>query len=111
MISFFFFWQICSYIDSKPEYWYPKADIFVKDVEGLNVVRLAIGPRHKINHQNMGERFTRRALLVEEVIKILLELDIQYRFQPLDINVKTMPTVVSSRVPSGWSQNPDIQGS
>ncbi|KAG2298212.1 hypothetical protein Bca52824_034684 [Brassica carinata] len=104
--------RISSYIDSKPEYWYPKADIIVKDVEDLNIVRLAIWPRHKINHQNMRERFTRRALLVEEVIKILLELDIQYRFQPLDINVKTMPTVVSSRVPPGWSQsqNPDIQG-
>ncbi|KAG5406360.1 hypothetical protein IGI04_012479 [Brassica rapa subsp. trilocularis] len=103
--------RISSYIDSKPEYWYPKADIIVKDVEDLNIVRLAIWPRHKINHQNMGEKFTRRALLVEEVIKILLELDIQYRFHPLDINVKTMPTVVSSRVPPGWSQNPDIQGS
>ncbi|KAJ0241882.1 Mechanosensitive ion channel protein 7 [Hirschfeldia incana] len=102
--------RISSYIDSKPEYWYPKADIIVKDVEDLNIVRLAIWPLHKINHQNMGERFTRRALLVEEVIKILLELDIQYRFQPLDINVKTMPTVVSSRVPPGWSQNPDIHG-
>ncbi|XP_018489880.1 mechanosensitive ion channel protein 7 [Raphanus sativus] len=102
--------RISSYIDSKPEYWYPKADIIVKDVEDLNIVRLAIWPQHKINHQNMGERFTRRAMLVEEVIKILLELDIQYRFQPLDINVKTMPTVVSSRVPPGWSQNPDSQG-
>ncbi|KAH0892185.1 hypothetical protein HID58_054614, partial [Brassica napus] len=102
--------RISSYIDSKPEYWYPKADIIVKDVEDLNIVRLAIWPRHKINHQNMGEKFTRRALLVEEVIKILLELDIQYRFHPLDINVKTMPTVVSNRVPPGWSQNPDIQG-
>ncbi|XP_010423255.1 PREDICTED: mechanosensitive ion channel protein 7-like [Camelina sativa] len=99
--------RISSYIDSKPEYWYPKADIIVKDVEDLNIVRLAIWPCHKINHQNMGERFTRRALLVEEVIKILLELDVQYRFHPLDINVKTMPTVVSSRVPPGLSQIPD----
>ncbi|CAH2051510.1 unnamed protein product [Thlaspi arvense] len=98
--------RISSYIDSKPEYWYPKADIIVKDVENLDIIRLAIWPCHKINHQNMGEKFTRRALLVEEVIKILLELDIQHRFPPLDINVKTMPTVVSSRVPPGWSQNP-----
>ncbi|KAG7641042.1 Mechanosensitive ion channel MscS [Arabidopsis suecica] len=99
--------RISSYIDNKPEYWYPKADIIVKDVEDLNIVRIAIWLCHKINHQNMGERFTRRALLIEEVIKILLELDIQYRFHPLDINVKTMPTVVSSRVPPAWSQNPD----
>ncbi|CAN8270850.1 unnamed protein product [Cochlearia groenlandica] len=97
--------RISSYIDSKPEYWYPKADIIVKDIVDLNIVRLAIWPCHKINHQNMGEKFTRRALLVEEVVKILLELDIQHRFQPLDINVKTMPMLVSSRDPPGWSQN------
>ncbi|ESQ50814.1 hypothetical protein EUTSA_v10023104mg [Eutrema salsugineum] len=98
--------RISSYIDSKPEYWYPKAVIIIKDVEDLNILKLAIWLRHKINHQNMGERYTRRALLVEEVIKILLELDIQHRFHPLDINVKTMPTVVSSRDPPSWSQNP-----
>jgi len=107
MITIVFFRENRSYIDNKPEYWYPKADIIVKDVEDLNIVRIAIWLCHKINHQNMGERFTRRALLIEEVIKILLELDIQYRFHPLDINVKTMPTVVSSRVPPAWSQNPD----
>jgi len=95
----------CSYIDNKPEYWYPQAKIIVKDLEDLHIVRLAIWPCHRINHQDMAERWTRRAVLVEEVIKILLELDIQHRFYPLDINVRTMPTVVSSRVPPGWSQN------
>ncbi|CAH2051509.1 unnamed protein product [Thlaspi arvense] len=98
--------RISNYIDNKPEYWYPTAKIIVKDVEDLNIIRLAIWPCHRINHQDMAERWTRRAVLVEEVIKILLELDIQHRFYPLDINVRTMPTVVSSRVPQGWSQNP-----
>ncbi|EFH62349.1 mechanosensitive ion channel domain-containing protein [Arabidopsis lyrata subsp. lyrata] len=97
--------RISNYIDNKPEYWYPQAKIIVKDLEDLHIVRLAIWPCHRINHQDMAERWTRRAVLVEEVIKILLELDIQHRFYPLDINVRTMPTVVSSRVPPGWSQN------
>ncbi|CAA7021976.1 unnamed protein product [Microthlaspi erraticum] len=98
--------RISNYIDNKPEYWYPTAKIIVKEIEDLNKIRLAIWPNHRINHQDMAERWTRRAVLVEEIVKILLELDIQHRFYPLDISVKTMPTVVSSRVPSGWSQNP-----
>ncbi|CDY54426.1 BnaCnng26940D [Brassica napus] len=98
--------RISNYIDNKPEYWHPSAKIIVKNVEGLNMIRLVIWPDHRFNHQDMLERWSRRSVLVEEVIKILLELDIQHRFYPHDINVKTMPTVVSSRVPQGWSENP-----
>ncbi|KAG2323223.1 hypothetical protein Bca52824_016436 [Brassica carinata] len=98
--------RISNYIDNKPEYWHPSAKIIVKNVEELNVIRLVIWPDHRFNHQDMLERWSRRSVLVEELIKILLELDIQHRFYPLDINVKTMPTVVSSRVPQGWSENP-----
>ncbi|KAJ4889156.1 Mechanosensitive ion channel protein 7 [Raphanus sativus] len=98
--------RISNYIDSKPEYWHPSAKIIVKNVEALNMIRLVIWPDHRFNHQDMLERWSRRSVLVEEVIKILLELDIQHRFYPHDINVKTMPTVVSSRVPQGWSENP-----
>ncbi|CAH8319940.1 unnamed protein product [Eruca vesicaria subsp. sativa] len=54
----------------------------------------------------MLERWSRISVLVEEVIKILLELGIKHRFYPHDINIKTMHTVVSSRVPQGWSENP-----
>ncbi|CAN8271310.1 unnamed protein product [Cochlearia groenlandica] len=78
--------RISNYIDNKPEYWYPTAKIIVKELEGLNLIRLAIWPCHRFNHQDMAERWTRRAVLVEEVIKILLELEIQHRFYPLDIN-------------------------
>lgn len=62
-----------------------------KDVEELNRVRFAIWLSHKMNHQDMGERWARRALLVEEMTKIFRELDIQYRLWPIDINVRTMP--------------------
>ncbi|XP_019057406.1 PREDICTED: mechanosensitive ion channel protein 8-like [Tarenaya hassleriana] len=98
--------RISNYIDNNPEHWYPSAKIVVKDVEDLKTVRIAIWPCHKINHQDMGERWTRRQVLVEELIKIVVELDIEYRLHPLDINVKTMPTVVSNRVPPGWQQTP-----
>ena len=98
--------EMYSYIDNKPEYWHPSAKIVVKNVEQLNMVRLVIWPDHRFNFQDILERWARRSVLVEEIIKILLELDIEYRFFPMGINVKAMPTVVSSRVPQGWSQTP-----
>jgi hypothetical protein len=50
----------------------------------------------------MGERFIRRSLLVEELMKIFKDLDIQYRLMPLDINVRAVPTT-SERLPPSWS--------
>ncbi|KAG2298213.1 hypothetical protein Bca52824_034685 [Brassica carinata] len=98
--------RISNYIDNKPEHWHPSAKIVVKNVEQLNMVKLVIWPDHRFNFQDILERWARRSVLVEEIIKILLELDIEYRFYPIGINVKAMPTVVSSRVPQGWSQTP-----
>lgn len=65
--------------------------IIFKELEELNRVRIAIWLSHKMNHQDMGERWARRALLVEEMAKIFRELDIQYRLWPIDINVRAMP--------------------
>ncbi|KAF8112698.1 hypothetical protein N665_0062s0049 [Sinapis alba] len=98
--------RISNYIDNKPEYWHPSAKIVIKNVEELNMIRLVIWPDHRFNFQDILERWGRRSVLVEEIIKILLELDIEYRFYPIGISVKSMPTVVSSRVPQSWSQTP-----
>nr|GEY07077.1 retrovirus-related Pol polyprotein from transposon TNT 1-94 [Tanacetum cinerariifolium] len=48
------------------------------------------------------ERWKRRGLLVEEMIKIFKDLDIEYRMLPVDINVRKMPTSASNRLPSNW---------
>lgn len=77
--------------------------IIMKDIEELNRVRMAVWLCHKMNHQDMGEKFTRRSLLIEEMVKMFRELDIQYRLLPLDINVRAMPALNSSRVPPGWA--------
>lgn len=76
--------------------------IILKDVDNLNSVKIAVWLTHRMNHQDMGERFSRRALLLEEIVKILKELDIQYRLLPLDINVRALPSVSSDRVPPSW---------
>jgi hypothetical protein len=56
-----------------------------------------------MNHQDMGERFIRRSLLLNEMMKIFRELDIQYRLLPLDINVRALPPVMSDRLPANWT--------
>ncbi|XP_030461426.1 mechanosensitive ion channel protein 6-like [Syzygium oleosum] len=94
--------KITSYVDSKKEHWYSSPMIIMKDIEELNRVRIAVWLCHRINHQDMGEKFARRSLLIEEMVKIFRELDIQYRLLPLDINVRAMPALSSTRVPPAW---------
>ncbi|KAH9694542.1 Mechanosensitive ion channel protein 6 [Citrus sinensis] len=98
--------RIVGYIEGKKEHWCTAPMIILKDVEDFTRLRVAVWPCHKMNHQDMGERWTRRALLVEEMVKIFRELDIQYRLFPLDINVRSVPApIVSERMPSSWTNN------
>ncbi|KAK8691368.1 hypothetical protein V6N13_074879 [Hibiscus sabdariffa] len=91
--------RILSYIEHRSDHWYQDTMIVFKELEVLNRVRIAIWVTHRMNHQDMGERFTRRALLVEELIKIFNDLDIKYRLYPVDINVCGMPPMASDRLP------------
>ncbi|KAK7280608.1 hypothetical protein RJT34_25673 [Clitoria ternatea] len=94
--------RINSYFDDKKEHWYPSPFIVLRDYDQLNMVKIAIWPTHRMNFQDMGERFVRRSLLIEEMIKIFQELDINYRLLPLDINVRALPTT-SERIPPSWT--------
>ncbi|XP_010066309.2 mechanosensitive ion channel protein 6 [Eucalyptus grandis] len=97
--------KITSYIDNKKEHWYSSPMIVMMDVEELNRVRIAVWLCHRMNHHDMGEKFMRRSALVEEMVKIIRELDIQYRLLPRDINIRAMPALSSARVPPAW-ENP-----
>jgi len=77
--------------------------IVLRDVEDMNRLKISVWLSHRMNFQDMGERFTRRALLVEEMIKIFRDLDIEYRMLPFDVNVRNMPAVNTNRVPSTWA--------
>ncbi|GMH04646.1 hypothetical protein Nepgr_006486 [Nepenthes gracilis] len=94
--------RITRYIENKKEHWYPAPMIVMRDVEDMNRLKFSVWLSHTMNHQDMGERWARRALLVEEMVKIFRELDIEYRMLPYDVNVKTMPAIVSDRFPSNW---------
>ncbi|KAH7518351.1 hypothetical protein FEM48_Zijuj09G0162500 [Ziziphus jujuba var. spinosa] len=95
--------RITSYIENKKEHWCAQPMIVVMNVEGLDRVRFAVWLGHKMNFQDIGERWVRRSLLVEEMMKTFQELDLQYRLFPVDINVCSMPSVTSTRVPSNWT--------
>lgn len=99
----------CSYIENKKEHWYPSPLIVFKDMQELNMVKMAIWMNHRMNHQNAGEKWTRRGLLVEEMVKIFKDLDIQYRMHPFDINVVSMPHITSTRYPSTWTPETKAQ--
>lgn len=78
----------------------------MKELEDLNRVKIAVWLCHKMNHQDMGEKWARRALLLEEMVKIFRELDLQYRLLPLDINIQSLPlSTASTRMPPTWSAN------
>ncbi|KAL9238121.1 hypothetical protein vseg_012591 [Gypsophila vaccaria] len=95
--------RITRYIESKKEHWYPEPMVVMRDVEDMNRIKFSVWLSHTMNHQDMGERWVRRSLLVEEMVKIFRNLDIEYRMLPTDVNVRNMPAVVSDRVPSNWS--------
>ncbi|KAI9187540.1 hypothetical protein LWI28_029224 [Acer negundo] len=61
--------RIIEYIEEKKkDHWYPAPLFIFKDVEELHRLRIAIWLTHKMNHQDMGERWVRRAHLVEELL-------------------------------------------
>ncbi|KAK3193139.1 hypothetical protein Dsin_024449 [Dipteronia sinensis] len=96
--------RITCYIENKKEHWYPNPIVILKDVEDLNKLRIAVWLSHKMNYHDILERWVRRALFVEEMVKYFRELDMQFRLLPIDINVCSMPSMVNSdRMPSTWN--------
>ncbi|KAK9944235.1 hypothetical protein M0R45_009812 [Rubus argutus] len=95
--------RMISYIENKKEHWYPAPMIILKDVEELNRMRFALWLTHRMNFQDVGEKWVRRALLLEEMVRIFQELDIQYRLLPIDINVRAMPPTTTGLPPSHFT--------
>ncbi|KAF6176275.1 hypothetical protein GIB67_023566 [Kingdonia uniflora] len=95
--------RITGYIESKKDHWNPSPMVVVKEVEEMNKVKMSVWLSHRMNHQNMGERWSRRAGVVEEMINVFRDLTIDYRMLPVDVNVRNMPALSSTRLPSNWS--------
>ncbi|KAL7207020.1 hypothetical protein ACSBR2_019669 [Camellia fascicularis] len=92
--------RIISYIESKKDHWYPSLTVVPMNLEELNKLKILVWLRHRMNHQDMQRRWFRRALVVEEMIKIFKELDIEYLLLSLDVNIRNMPPISSTRCPN-----------
>ncbi|CAI9758019.1 unnamed protein product [Fraxinus pennsylvanica] len=95
--------RITRYAENRSDHWYPAPLVVIKDMENMNTLKWSVWPSHTINHQDMGERWSRRTLLVQEMVKIFRELDIECRLLPHDVNVRNMPPLTSTRLPSTWT--------
>ncbi|XP_078163490.1 mechanosensitive ion channel protein 6-like [Carex rostrata] len=95
--------RIIHFMENKKEHWYPGPMVVLRDVEDSNKLTVSIWMRQRINYQDMGMRFQRRELVVQEMIRVLREFDIEYRMIPVDVNVRNLPPVNSARLPSTWS--------
>uniref|UniRef100_A0ACD5V524 Uncharacterized protein n=1 Tax=Avena sativa TaxID=4498 RepID=A0ACD5V524_AVESA len=97
--------RLMHYLDNKKEHWYPGSMVVLRDIDDTNRLKISIWCRHTINFQDMGMRFERRELILQEMIKILRDLEIEYRMLPLDINVRNAPPIQSTRMPTTWATN------
>lgn len=88
---------------SKKDHWYSDPSVILKDVDDMNRLKIAIWMRHRFNFQDMGLRWDRRESVIRETMKILRELEIEYRMLPLDVNVRGVPAITSDRLPSNWT--------
>ena len=76
--------------------------VIMRDVIDMNKLMMSVWLTHKMNYQDIKERWIRRDLLLEEMIKVFKELNVEYRLLPLDVNVQNLPPLVSDRLPSTW---------
>jgi len=77
--------------------------VVLRDVDDTNKLKVSIWLRHTLNFQDMGMRWVRRELVLQEMIRVLKDLEIEYRMLPLDVNVRTAHPIQSTRMPTTWS--------
>ena len=77
--------------------------VVLRDVDGTNKLKVSIWLRHTLNWQDMGMRFVRRELVLQEMIRVLKDMGIEYRLLPRDVNVRNAPPLQSTRMPTTWN--------
>ncbi|XP_050280806.1 mechanosensitive ion channel protein 10-like [Quercus robur] len=75
------------YLESKPKHWSPKHAVIVREIENVDKMKMALCVQHTMNHQNYGEKNSRRSDLVLELKKIFENLGIKYNFLPQEVHV------------------------
>ncbi|KAI3418628.1 Mechanosensitive ion channel protein [Psidium guajava] len=81
---------IQSYIESKPKHWGPKHSVIVKEIENVNKMKMCLCVQHTMNHQNYGERSSRKSELILELKKMFENLGIKYHLLPQEIHLSQL---------------------
>ncbi|KAF5739314.1 putative Mechanosensitive ion channel domain-containing protein [Tripterygium wilfordii] len=95
--------RIKDYAEDNSHHWHPSPMVVVNDIEDMNKLKISVYLTHRMSYQHMMERYARRGLVIEALIKVFRDLDIEYRLLPLDVNVQNMQPLVSNRRPSTWT--------
>lgn len=86
----------CRYIESKPKHWNPKHSVLVKDIENMNKMKMGLYVQHTMNHQNYGEKSSRRSELVLELKKIFESLHLKYNLLPQEVHLTQFNMVTNA---------------
>ncbi|KAL5549684.1 hypothetical protein UlMin_004915 [Ulmus minor] len=78
---------IQTYIESKPKHWSPKHSVLIKEIENVNKMKMGLYVQHTMNHQNFGEKSSRRSELMFELKKIFESLGIKYHLLPREVHL------------------------
>ncbi|PON87490.1 Mechanosensitive ion channel [Trema orientale] len=78
---------IQTYIESKPKHWNPKHSVLVKEIDNVNKLKMGLYVQHTMNHQNYGEKSSRKSELVLELKKIFESLRIKYHLLPQEVHL------------------------
>ncbi|CAN1143586.1 Mechanosensitive ion channel protein 10 [Linum perenne] len=87
---------IQTYIESKPKYWNPKHSVLVKEIENVDKMKLLLCVQHTMNHQNYGEKSSRRSELVFELKRIFDNLGIKYHLLPQLVQIAQLNYTTSN---------------
>ncbi|MQM21734.1 hypothetical protein Taro_054779, partial [Colocasia esculenta] len=90
--------SILAYIESKPKHWNTKHSVLVREIENVNRMKMALNVLHTMNHQNFGEKLSRRSELLLELKRIFESLGIKYHLLPQEVHL-TQVVMANGRVP------------
>ncbi|KAM7253174.1 hypothetical protein ACFE04_025792 [Oxalis oulophora] len=76
--------RLIEYVTSKSEHWHNTPMVVVTDLEDMNRLNIALWLRHRLNYERVVDRWKRRGLVIEQIVKVCRDLQIEYR---LDIQI------------------------
>ncbi|KAK1286809.1 Mechanosensitive ion channel protein 5 [Acorus calamus] len=90
--------SVQTYIENKSKHWHPKHSIIFKEIENVNKMKMALIVTHTMNHQDFGEKNSRRSELIFELKNIFERLGIKYNLLPQEVHL-TQHVMAQGRIP------------